>query len=223
MGLDMYLHKINKKANNEQELNEIIEKYEEGPTSKEMDVYNLLLENKPFEAIKRMYPWRDIELSEFAYNEEDGKLRYNNGQGIDILSYFEQCSDEIKEFYDKLIPFVSRYLKEEDKDSKYIVNDDLHYWRKHPDLHGHMEEIYVNRGGDDIFNCVRLILNKEDIEELIEKIRKQIAGEDVFETTEGFFFGATCEEYWKEDLELFEKVLKETNWDKETIYYSSWW
>lgn len=223
MGLDMYLYKINKKADNETELNRMIETHEEGPTSKEIKAYNLLLEDKPFEAIKVLFPWKGLDLDYFAFNKEDGKLRYAKGRGISIVEYFEEYQRDIKQLYTKLLPEVEKYLNCKDKESRYIINDDLHYWRKHPDLHGHMEEIYVNRGGDDIFNCVKLILNKEDIEELIEKIKKQIEGEDVFETTEGFFFGATCEEYWKEDLEVFEKVLKETDWDKETVYYSSWW
>lgn len=223
MGLDMYLHKINKKANNEEELNKMIKKYKQGPSSDKLEAYSLLLKDKPFEAIKVLYPWKAIDLDYFAFNKEDGKLRYGNGHGIDIVEYFENYTKEVKHLYDKLVPFVAEYLNDKNKESKYIIKDDIHYWRKHPDLHGYMETLYNKKGGNDTFNCVNLILNKEDIEELVEKIKAQINGEEVFETTEGFFFGATHEDYWKEDLEVFEKVLKETNWDKETIYYSSWW
>ncbi|ASY66520.1 hypothetical protein SJ05684_b55380 (plasmid) [Sinorhizobium sojae CCBAU 05684] len=32
----------------------------------------------------------------------------------------------------------------------------LHYWRKHPNLHGWMEHLYPRGGKDAIFNCVNL-------------------------------------------------------------------
>ncbi len=34
---------------------------------------------------------------------------------------------------------------------------ELHYWRKHPDLHGWMENLYREKGGvAQSFNCVRM-------------------------------------------------------------------
>lgn len=31
---------------------------------------------------------------------------------------------------------------------------ELHYWRKHPNLHGWMEQLYRDKGGaEEIFNC----------------------------------------------------------------------
>lgn len=223
MGLDMYLYKVNKKVKNEEELKEVFNKYKKGPTYKEINTYELLLKDKPFEAIKCMNPWRYIELDEFSYNEEDGKLRYNEGRGIDIISYFESCTEEIKEFYEQLVPKVAEYMKCEDKDSIYVISGMILYWRKHPDLHDYMERLYIERGGEEEFNCVNLILNKEDIEKLIENIKAQINGDKVFRERKGFFFGKTIEEDWEKDLEAFNEVLLSTDWDKETIYYSAWY
>lgn len=40
---------------------------------------------------------------------------------------------------------------------------ELHYWRKHPNLHGWMENLYRMKGGrDPAFNCVNLQLSAED-------------------------------------------------------------
>ena len=44
---------------------------------------------------------------------------------------------------------------ETEVDFKPEEANELHYWRKHPDLHGWMEELYYSKGGaSDCFNCV---------------------------------------------------------------------
>ena len=47
------------------------------------------------------------------------------------------------------------------------------YWRKHSDLQGYMEDLYRDKGGTGEFNCVDLILSKEDCEDVIEYSRKR--------------------------------------------------
>ena len=47
-----------------------------------------------------------------------------------------------------------------------IERENLQIWRKHPNLHGWMENLYFKKGGQREFNCVNLLLSKEDIEEL---------------------------------------------------------
>lgn len=224
MGLDMYLYKINKKANNEKELTEILENFKEAPDKSVLKAYELFKQDQPIKAIGALKPWNDIQLDEFKYNEETNEIQYN-GRGITITDYFTRISEEINDIYNSdFFTKVKKYLDDENKDDIYVSKEDVHYWRKHPDLHGYMEGLYYEKGGDaKVFNCVNLILSKEDIEELLKNIKKQVAGFDIFPTVEGFFFGATTNEDWENDIEVFEKLLKETDWDKETVYYSSWW
>jgi len=49
---------------------------------------------------------------------------------------------------------------------------ELHYWRKHPNLHGWMESLYYEKGGTaDNFNCVNLQLTARDLDRLETAIR----------------------------------------------------
>ena len=57
-------------------------------------------------------------------------------------------------------------------DSTVGQHAELHYWRKHPNLHGWMEAIYRAKGGEDEnFNCVNLLLTAEDLDHLEADIR----------------------------------------------------
>ena len=49
---------------------------------------------------------------------------------------------------------------------------ELHYWRKHPNLHGWMCDLYYSKGGSaEIFNLVPVALTLEDLDRLQEDIR----------------------------------------------------
>lgn len=98
------------------------------------------------------------------------------------------------------------------------THDELHYWRKHPNLHGWMENLYYEKGGtSDVFNCVSVQLTEEDINRLETDVKKNKLPE-----TQGFFFGQSYPEDKKGDLEFIKdarRALKE-GFD---IYYTSWW
>jgi hypothetical protein len=110
--------------------------------------------------------------------------------------------------------------KEVDFDSQ---EDDfeIHYWRKHPNLHGWMHELYSDRGGEDPqFNCSAVKLTIEDLDELEEAVRTRKLPE-----TSGFFFGASDPESEREmnyDLEFIEKARDHIN-EGASVYYTSWW
>ena len=93
-------------------------------------------------------------------------------------------------------------------------------WRKHPNLHGWMENLWNERGNEGQFNTVELRLSKEDI----KRLRKDITeGTLTEEDTTGCFFGGNSDEYYKEqDLEFCEWALKEIDDGKE-VFYDSWW
>jgi len=99
--------------------------------------------------------------------------------------------------------------------------DDLHYWRKHPNLHGWMESLYNEKGGQEEFNCRPVQLTSEDIQRLATALLE--TKPDLPETV-GFFFGSSegSEDEIQDDLE-FVKKAKQAIDEGYTVYYNSWW
>lgn len=97
---------------------------------------------------------------------------------------------------------------------------ELHYWRKHPNLHGWMESLYYLKGGQaESFNCVNVELDLDDLDQLEKHIR---SGQ--LPQTSGFFFGQSQsdEEEIKDDLD-FIRDAREAIANGEYVYYTSWW
>lgn len=95
---------------------------------------------------------------------------------------------------------------------------ELHYWRKHPNLHGWMERLYRDKGGvADSFNCVNLVLTAEDLDRLEGAIR----GRRLPHTT-GFFFGESDGSEQADDLSFIAKARMAIAAGA-TVVYSSWW
>jgi hypothetical protein len=68
-------------------------------------------------------------------------------------------------------------------------------WRKHPNLHGWMQELYYERGGQErTFNCSPVRLDEYDLIDLEEAIDRQ-----GLPVTEGFFFGKNRPEETEQD------------------------
>lgn len=95
---------------------------------------------------------------------------------------------------------------------------EIAYWRKHPNLHGWMEELYYSKGGKaESFNCVNVELTLSDLRLLKETIENNQLPE-----TGGFFFGQTDGSEVEEDLEFVNNAIKAIE-EGDTIYYTSWW
>jgi len=103
---------------------------------------------------------------------------------------------------------------------KRVETVDLAYWRKHPNLHGHI----VRRFADGVDECQKIPLNEEQIMMIIASVR---AGK-LLKTT-GFLFGESdlSPEQRKRDVEALERAL---NWlalnDDEyrfRVYYQASW
>jgi len=109
-------------------------------------------------------------------------------------------------------PVASVDFKREETDEQ------LHYWRKHSDLHGWMEELYNKKEGEaDSFNCVPVVLNKEDLKRLESDIKS-----GSLPPTTGFFFGESNGTELNDDL-LFINKARQAIAAGNTVYYSSWW
>lgn len=93
----------------------------------------------------------------------------------------------------------------------------LHYWRKHPNLHGWMEDLYHARGGEALFNCVTLKLTTADLDRLEADIRG-----GTLPPTQGFFFGETDGTEVEDDLAFIAKARAAIAEGK-TVFYDSWW
>lgn len=96
---------------------------------------------------------------------------------------------------------------------------DFFYWRKHPNLHGWMEQLYRDRGGTDEFNCIGIRLYPENLDALEADINDGKLPE-----TSGFFFGqsdGSASEAMK-DLRFIE-MAREHIAEGKAVIYSSWW
>lgn len=96
-------------------------------------------------------------------------------------------------------------------------DEEVFYWRKHPNLQGWMEKLYHDKGGEDDFNCVCVQLTSEDIDNL----EKAVNGDELPETS-GFFFGESGPEDKAGDLK-FITLAREALASGAGLYYTSWW
>ena len=124
--------------------------------------------------------------------------------GLDMFAYAVSKRDAIGEF----------------EMAKECEKEELHYWRKHHDLHGWMEKLYRAKGGDaDSFNCIPVELTVDDLDDL-----QQTLLDDNLPRTSGFFFGDNPPdlETMRNDLMFVQKcriAIKEGK----VVYYDSWW
>ena len=113
---------------------------------------------------------------------------------------------------------ITNHTPKSPVDFKAESPTELHYWRKHPNLHGWMEALYYAKGGAaDSFNCVTLQLTLEDLSKLEADI-KAIELPD----TEGFFFGESGGTEQEDDLAFITKA-REAIVQGQTVFYDSWW
>lgn len=91
-------------------------------------------------------------------------------------------------------------------------------WRKHPNLHGWMEQLYrAKDGAEASFNCVNVRLDAGDLTQLEKAIR-----DNDLPDTEGFFFGVSDGSERPDDEHFIHKARDAIAKGKR-VYYSSWW
>lgn len=98
---------------------------------------------------------------------------------------------------------------------------EIAYWRKHPNLHGWMENLYREKGGtDEQFNCVPVELTIDDLDNLEETIK-----EDRLPDTVGFFFGQSYKDSdaTSYDLDFVRKAKQLILDEDKRVFYTSWW
>ena len=96
--------------------------------------------------------------------------------------------------------------------------EQLHYWRKHPDLHGWMEQLYATKGGSNPdFDLDPLMLTSHDLDQLEAAIREKNLPE-----TSGLFFGESDGSEIDDDLEFVGKARAAIGQGR-TVFYLAWW
>jgi hypothetical protein len=135
--------------------------------------------------------------------------------GLDMYAYAGR-SGQRDEFYEKA------QWNEDTKefDSPVSKPVELAYWRKHPNLHGWMEQLWQKRNPDDMssFNGIELELTWQDVDDLEQAVRH---GQLPF--TEGFFFGKPVDNvYYEEDLKFCVNAKAELFLGLKVFYNSSW-
>ena len=146
--------------------------------------------------------------------------------GLDMYAYVATREGQQREYYDGA---------EWDETTKDLVNTkvnkprEIAYWRKHPNLHGWMQRLWVrktneagivddnpDRAGE--FNGVELELTWEDLEQLEQDIRNKN-----LPNTSGFFFGSEKDdEYREHDLKFVREAKAEAFLGLRVFYNSSW-
>ncbi len=136
--------------------------------------------------------------------------------GLDMYAYVAARAGQQDEYWEST---------EYNKDTGEWVNKsnvtkpiEIAYWRKHPNLHGWMEQLYRAKGGDGQFNGDELELTWEDLEQLEEAVL-----EGDLPTTSGFFFGDPSDDYYREqDLEFIQEARAQLFLGLRVFYNSSW-
>lgn len=141
--------------------------------------------------------------------------------GLDQYAYAAAKAGQQDEFWE------TAELDSETKDYKSKTVErprEIAYWRKHPNLHGWMNQLWLKKGAnmrpsdDPTFNGVELELTWEDLDELEHAVEhKQLP------STTGFFFGDDADVYYKsQDLEFIKNARAELFVGLRVFYNSSW-
>jgi hypothetical protein len=95
---------------------------------------------------------------------------------------------------------------------------EIAYWRKHPNLHGWMHQLWESKGNSGDFNGDELELTWQDLDALEQAVTHgQLPG------TTGFFFGEDSDNHYREsDLEFVRNARAELFLGLKVFYNSSW-
>lgn len=96
---------------------------------------------------------------------------------------------------------------------------EIAYWRKHPNLHGWMEQLARKKNLEyNSFNGIELELTWADLDQLEYDVR----GGNL-PATSGFFFGDGADDYYlSQDIEFIKKARAELFLGLRVFYNSSW-
>ena len=139
--------------------------------------------------------------------------------GLDQYAYVTARAGSRDAYYDDV-----NYEKDDADPSKLQQPRELAYWRKHPNLQGWMERLWLEKNPelqDDTqasFNCVELELTWEDLDRLEHAVKMKM-----LPPTQGFLFGdASDKHYQAQDLKFIQDARAELFMGLKVFYNSSW-
>ena len=213
MGLDMYLNSRRKLNDAEKEAISVARKLADEHDEIVQEIYLKALTNIGSTRVKQ-------------YNEnKEGEKEINNYDELPFPIKLE-VQNASRDFIDKIDEVKTAKEKVQAQNeiiNKILDRKDLGYWRKHADLNEFMTQLYYDRGGQEEFNCVELILSKEDCEMIRDKAQAIIDGKETVTKGEGFFWGETLEGDWEDTVEIFQKALDTVDFDDEEVVYHCWY
>jgi hypothetical protein len=149
--------------------------------------------------------------------------------GLDMYAYVATRAGQQNDFYEGASL---------DVDTGELVNQivtkpcEIAYWRKHPNLHGWMEKLWLRKNGfsSDLgdqfiedkrppsFNGIELELTAQDLDEL-----EQVLLDGRLPYTQGFFFGKPADNHYLDnDLAFVQSARAELFLGLRVFYNSSW-
>ena len=143
--------------------------------------------------------------------------------GLDMYAYTAARAGQQNDYYSDDGEYVDGEWKPKNGVSK---PREIAYWRKHPNLHGWMEQLWQVKGRpgvdyserDPAFNGIELELDWQDLDDLEHAVKNSL-----LPSTSGFFFGNPADDYYRErDLEFIQKARAELFVGLRVFYNSSW-
>lgn len=136
--------------------------------------------------------------------------------GLDMYAYTAARAGQQNDFYESATwdPEVK-----ESVNPAVVKPREIAYWRKHPNLHGWMEQLAESKNLEyNSFNGIELELTWEDLDELERAVTN-----NQLPSTRGFFFGEDADEYYREsDLKFIREAKAELFLGLKVFYNSSW-
>ena len=140
--------------------------------------------------------------------------------GLDMYAYVANNANQRNEYFEgaEWNETLKQFANPNVSEPREIA-----YWRKHPDLHGYMEQLWTEKGmpgtgnTDADFNGVELELTWTDLENLERAITH-----NQLPHTEGFFFGSSRDEDSFKDLAFIVNAKAEIFLGFKVFYNSSW-
>ena len=140
--------------------------------------------------------------------------------GLDMYAYVATRSGQNDEYWEQA--YIQENLNE-DFSSPVTKPRELAYWRKHPNRHGWMEDLWRSKNDlhdvdDQMFNGIELELTWDDLNKLEQDIK-----EGNLPSTAGFFFGDNSDDYYRaQDLQFVADAKAEVFLGLKVFYNSSW-
>lgn len=95
---------------------------------------------------------------------------------------------------------------------------EIAYWRKHPNLHGRMKDLWERRGNTGSFNGDELELHLDDLIDLELAVKTKS-----LPATTGFFFGNPSDEHYYDGDLAFIVAARQAIKEGYRVFYNSSW